>query len=427
MRYLSFVRTLIDAEDRGVRADQATDSGRLAQETSGQVLPCMDMGQAAATHGLLTSPALRIRFRFPSMPLFGRASFEREYLVLHPRSMWPMKSSSKNMRSIRGSAALNIILVVLVLAAIGIGAWWFFLRTGDTVSPLPVATSPAQVAPGEDAVAPADSSAVEGLSIDQLYREARKAMGEQRLVAPAGNNALEFYLAILQKDATNAGASDALRELFPFASGTAEQEINQGDLDEATRIIESLAKADPSNYTLTILRSKMDAKRKQVEQQEAQAAAAAAAPPPSPAATPAAGAEVAETASATTPSSTTPAATNPAASTRPPAPTPAPAQPAPVAAAPQGETRDVEVVTPVAPTYPPQAARNREEGWVEVEFTVTAEGKVTNASVAASNPPRTFDREAVRSIERTKFSPRIENGVPVNSIVRRRIEFKLGR
>jgi periplasmic protein TonB len=87
----------------------------------------------------------------------------------------------------------------------------------------------------------------------------------------------------------------------------------------------------------------------------------------------------------------------------------------------------VDVVTPSPPSYPSQAARNREEGWVEVEFTVTADGKVVGAKVTASDPARVFDREAIRSIEKTKFSPRLENGVPVSATVRRRIEFKLGR
>ena len=85
------------------------------------------------------------------------------------------------------------------------------------------------------------------------------------------------------------------------------------------------------------------------------------------------------------------------------------------------------MVTPVAPSYPSQAARNREEGWVEVEFTVTADGTVQDAKVTASDPARVFDREAVRSIERTKFSPRLENGVAVSAVVKRRIEFKFGR
>ena len=333
-----------------------------------------------------------------------------------------MKPLPLNLRFARGSAALRIIIVVLVLAAAAGGAWWYLNKSNSPspVSSAQTATTPA--APGSEAAPAVVSPAVEGLSIDQLYREARKAMAEQRLVAPVGNNALEFYLAILEKDPTNSGASDALRELFPFASGTVEQEINRGDLDEANRIIDSLAKADPSNYTLTILRSKLDARRKLLEQQQAQAAADAAAPV----------APVAKPPVETTTTEATPAAEASSASTPPSAVTPPPAvqtpEPKPVAApAPKGENREVQVVTPVAPNYPPQAARNREEGWAEVEFTVTAEGNVQGAKVTASDPPRTFDREAIRSIERTKFSPRLENGVPVESTVRRRIEFKLGR
>ena len=185
-----------------------------------------------------------------------------------------------------------------------------------------------------------------------------------------------------------------------------------------------MAKADSSNYTLTILRSKIEAKRKSIDQQaaaEAAAAAAAAVPKP-PVDTALAPSTVTPvTASETTPSPTATADTAPA--------QPVASQPEPTpaaAAAPQGISRDVEIVTPVAPTYPSQAARNRDEGWVEVEFTVTAEGAVVGAKVVASDPPRTFDREAVRSIERTKFNPRMENGVAVTATVRRRIEFKLG-
>ncbi|MEZ5461306.1 energy transducer TonB [Dokdonella sp.] len=332
-----------------------------------------------------------------------------------------MKSNPFDKRSQRGSAAPMIIIIVLVIAAAAGAAWWFLGRQ-EAAAPAPVATTPGATTPGAESAAPTVSPAVEELSIDQLYREARKAMSEQRMVAPGGNNALEYYLAILEKDPENSGASEALRELFPFASGTAEQEIIQGNLDEANRIIESLAKADPSNYTLTILRSKLDSRRRQIEQQEAQAAAAAAAPTPPPTPAPPTEEEVAAAEAAAAAASAAAAPPPPPVAAPPPAPTPAPAPPP----QPQGETRDVEVVTPVAPTYPTQAARNREEGWVEVEFTVTADGTVENARVTASDPQRVFDREAVRSIERTKFTPRLENGVPVSSTVRRRIEFKLG-
>ncbi len=336
-----------------------------------------------------------------------------------------MKPSPSQLRSVRGSAALKVIVALLVLAAAG-GTWWYLTQsnTAPAISAVPTVPATSNTEADATATAAAASAAVEGLSIDQLYREARKAMAEQRMVAPAGNNALEFYLAILAKDESNSGAAEALRELFPFASGTAEQEINQGNLVEAERIIASLAKADPSNYTLTILRSKLDAKKKLIDQQEALATAAAAAPAPKPATETAPQPPASNTSAGTDTAAATPV---PAAATTPPATaTPKPA-PAPVAAAPKVADHDVEVVTPVAPSYPSQAARNREEGWVEVEFTVTVDGKVTGAKVTASNPARVFDREAIRSIERTQFNPRVENGVSVSSTVRRRIEFKLGR
>lgn len=351
-------------------------------------------------------------------------AYSRAYLPPDPERVIVMKASSLDMHSVRGAVAPKLIAVLALLVVAGAAAWWF-LTQRDTAGPTTVAPTASTTAePGQATPLPVISPAVEELSVDQLNREARKAMADQRLVMPAGNNALEYYLAILEKDAGNVGAQEALRELFPFASGTAEQEINQGDIEEASRIILSLSKADPSNYTLTILRSKLEAKRKLLDQQQAQAAAAAAAPTRPAAAPTAAEPTVADPVHTPAASAqTTPAAT--------PTPVPVEAAPPPVVAqpvrtAPSGETRDVAVITPAAPVYPPQAARNRAEGWVEVEFTVTADGAVQGARVTRSDPPRLFDREAIRSIERSTFKARLENGTPVNSTVRRRIEFKLG-
>jgi len=312
-----------------------------------------------------------------------------------------------------------VLFVAIALAACG--------RSEDAP---PVATAPAPVAP---APAPVEPVAVDpglgDLTVDELYGRAREAMAAQRMVAPAGDNALEYYLAIVEKEPGNAGARDALRELFPFASGTAEQEINQGNLEEAARIVAALALADPENYSLTILRGKLEARRRIVEREQlAQAAAAAAAAtaaavprPPTP--TP----SVAESPAVVEPAPTVAATAPPPAAVVTPAPTPVPVQPAvpPPTPAASGVNSDLAVVSMVSPAYPPQAARSRAEGWVEVEFTVSAGGQVENARVVRSDPPRIFDREAIRSIERSTFSPRVENGVPVSSSARRRIEFKL--
>ena len=340
--------------------------------------------------------------------------------------------------AIRGAAVPSRLIViagiVIVLAA---GAWWFFGRAPGTAI-LP-GTAPAPTATTTPASPEAPAAAVsDELTVDQLYREARKAMSDNRMAAPAGNNALEFYLKILVKQPDDSGAKDALRELFPFATGAAEDQINQGQFDEANRIISLLAQADPSNYSLTILRSKLDAKKKQADrEQQAQLAAAAAARPQTPgtattpapeggtaATTPAPAGDTAAPAAGATPGGATTTPAEATASTTP-AATPRPAAPPPAAAA-SGETREVAVTAPPVPVYPIAAARNRQEGWVEVEFTVAPDGSVQNAHVTGSQPSRIFDREAIAAVQRAKFQARLENGQPVAATLRRRIEFKLG-
>jgi periplasmic protein TonB len=343
--------------------------------------------------------------------------------------------------AIRGAAVpsrlIAVAVVVIVLAA---GAWWFFGRTpGTAVLP---GTAPAPTAATTPASPEAPAPVVsDELTVDQLYREARKAMSENRMAAPAGNNALEFYLKILVKQPDDSGAKDALRELFPFATGAAEDQINQNQYDEANRIIALLAQADPSNYSLTILRSKLDAKKKQADrEQQAQVAAAAAARPPTPGATttpapdgatavatpaPTGDTTAAPAAAGTAPAVATTTPAESTATTSAPAPRPAAPPPPPPASA-GGETREAAVTSPPVPVYPIAAARNRQEGWVEVEFTVTPDGAVQNAHVTGSQPSRIFDREAIAAVQRAKFQPRLENGTAVASTLRRRIEFKLG-
>lgn len=329
-----------------------------------------------------------------------------------------------------GLAAGALIAILLVLAVIGAAAWWFLVRPGQ-VATAPASPSATQAPAAADAAATAaavDAPVADTLSVNDLYKEARAAMSENRMVSPPGKNALEYYLAILARQPDDTGATDALRELFPFATGSAEEQINSGDFAEADRIMNLLAKADPSNYTLTILRSKLDSKRRQNErelalqaQQEA-AAAAAAARAQNPAATAATTPAAGETAPAAAPSTPASAPTQVASTT--PAPSAAP-PPAP-APEPVGETRDARVVTPPRPSYPPNAVRNRQNGWVEVEFTVTETGAVQNVRVIESNPARVFDREAIRAVQQAKFEARLERGQPVSSTLRRRIEFKLG-
>lgn len=81
-----------------------------------------------------------------------------------------------------------------------------------------------------------------------------------------------------------------------------------------------------------------------------------------------------------------------------------------------GSDTDVIPLVRVAPEYPPRALNRGIEGWVQVQFTITATGAVADGVVVASDPPRIFDEAALRSIARWRYNPKIENGVAVERI-----------
>jgi protein TonB len=331
---------------------------------------------------------------------------------------------------------MKIVPILVILIAIAAAAYYFYFAASPATAP--TAAKPAAAptvsttaSPAATTAAPAPA-AVPDLSKEQLLKEASAAFREQRYVAPPGNNALEFYLRVLEKEPNNPSARDALREGFSLFTGPAEQDINAGNLDEANRVIDLLTKVDPNNFTLNILRSKLDAKKKQVDHDQQVAAAAAARA----AAAPVQSAQNTQSAVAppTAPPEPTPtpaAAPVQTASATPPTPRPqpvaAPTPPPAAAAAPAagGESHGAELVRAVQPDYPPDAYRSRAQGWVEVEFTVTADGAVTNATVVNAEPSRIFNTSALNAVRRWSFKPKLENGKAVDERIRRRIEFKL--
>ncbi len=58
----------------------------------------------------------------------------------------------------------------------------------------------------------------------------------------------------------------------------------------------------------------------------------------------------------------------------------------------------------VNPVYPPEAARAGTTGFVEVEYTVDASGKVSSVSVVNAKPARTFETAAVKAVKQWEFA-----------------------
>lgn len=79
------------------------------------------------------------------------------------------------------------------------------------------------------------------------------------------------------------------------------------------------------------------------------------------------------------------------------------------------------------PKYPPEAARDGREGWVQLSFTINEVGGVEDVEVIAAEPKRIFDREARRALRKWKYKPKIEDGKPVKQFNQKvRLDFTLG-
>jgi protein TonB len=74
---------------------------------------------------------------------------------------------------------------------------------------------------------------------------------------------------------------------------------------------------------------------------------------------------------------------------------------------------DVMPLVRVPPQYPPRAQARGLEGWVLLEFTITAAGAVEEITVVDADPPNVFNRAARRAVEKWKYRPRVVDGKPM--------------
>jgi len=83
---------------------------------------------------------------------------------------------------------------------------------------------------------------------------------------------------------------------------------------------------------------------------------------------------------------------------------------------PVGSDRDVLPLVRVNPDYPAVALNRGTEGWVKVQFSVTAAGRVRDPIIVASEPGTVFDEAALKAIARWRYNPRVEGGVAVERV-----------
>jgi protein TonB len=89
------------------------------------------------------------------------------------------------------------------------------------------------------------------------------------------------------------------------------------------------------------------------------------------------------------------------------------------------EEGDIIPIVVIRPMYPRDAAMQGLEGWVKVAFIITEVGTVKEPRVIDADPPRIFNREALRAILKWKFKPRVVDGVAVEREATQVIDFSL--
>ncbi|MGH8082094.1 MAG: energy transducer TonB [Lysobacter sp.] len=339
----------------------------------------------------------------------------------------------------RRSSRLSVVKQVSAVLALGCALALAACGKKEDAAPVTDATpAPSAAAPAVTAQT-AVSAKVSALTVDQLREAARKAYVENRLYAPAEDNAVEYYLALREKAPADAVASSALTDLLPMTVIATEQSVGREDFTEAQRLAALIERADAQHPALARLKTSIaaaqDGVTKRVEQdklsaeeqvkkqaelekqrltqqqqQQQQAAQQLATQ------------QAAERQAATQRAAEQRAAEQRATEQRSAAEAPTAAAPERAApAATSASPSDLRAVSTPAPRYPPEALRAGTSGEVQVEFTVGTDGSVTAARVVRSNPARVFDRDAVNAVRKWRFQP-----VPAPVTTRRTIGFNPG-
>lgn len=280
--------------------------------------------------------------------------------------------------------------------------------------------------------------------VDEVLALAGQKLDEGALTSPANDNARYYYQLALSNDPGNAAAQTGLTVVASKIVLQAREEIDGGRFSTAEALLAEARQLDPQSAELAAstkalaearqrveddrLRAererRAEAERQQAEkraEEQRQAAERQAAEKRAAEAAAAAAAAAAATAADASPADASPADPAPAeadaadaaepvaeeASGPPPAeaaePVPVREQ-APVAASTLNRTKYV------APRYPRSAERRNISGWVDVVFTVTADGSVADIEIIGSEPGDTFVDSATRAVEKWEFEPVVEDG-----------------
>jgi protein TonB len=357
-----------------------------------------------------------------------------------------------------GARRIPWVPAAAILAVLAGAGSFVMLRYRDVpaapdaaVKPVPEPRAPARPPTAAD-VKPAtadEKPAAADEKVELLIEKAQRAMLDRHFIDPAEGSALTLYRSAMLLEPGNGEARQGLQRLAEILYARVQSALDERKIDVALQALETVRSIDPGDARLAPLDARIVAMRAELgaaklaqqreelrrRREEADAAALRAQT-----------LEINKRATAALHAVTA-------------------ARSAPIAAAPeqppyldprvvQGQLLDqaraaldanqparaesaggapavVEAaLTPVKriqPDYPDRALRDGIEGWVELSFMVTTDGKVTKAAVLDSNPKGTFDSAALRAISRARYRPWLQGGKPTEVSSKVRISFHLSQ
>lgn len=215
-------------------------------------------------------------------------------------------------------------------------------------------------------------------SRDKLLKLANERLQQDRLLEPANDSAKYYLISLRALDPGFAGLQPALQDFGGRLMVKARRALSLSQIEAARTWLDEANAAGYSTADIATTRREIDA--------AAGAAAGAAASKPAVAAT--------------------------------------------AAAKPAGAS-DIVGVTSLTrvraepPVYPEEAARKRVEGWVDVEFTVKADGGVRDTLIRDAQPAGVFDQAAIKAVEKWRFKPVLRDKQPIEQRARIRVRFSL--
>jgi len=221
----------------------------------------------------------------------------------------------------------------------------------------------------ERALSDARNAANKRATTDAMVNTIRKRLAEGQLIDPAGESARDLIANVRASDPSRNDLDDLSRQLSTKLIEAGKQATNVQQFDRAQTLLTAARDAGVRANDAALSQAERDLdQRRQAQQAAAQTK-------------------------------------------------PASAPLTPVAQVSLKRTKTV------APSFPESARKAGLSGWVEVNFTVTPKGEVTDVSVRNSSPENVFDDAAVKAVKQWRFEPPLRDGQPISQRSMVRLKF----